>query len=285
MFVITGATGQLGGAIVERLLERVEPQRVAVSVRDPSKAQALADRGVRVRRGDYTDPAGLAEAFEGAEQVLLVSASTHGEAARRQHGAAIAAARDAGAGRILYTSHQGASPTSAFAPMRDHAATEELLAGSGIAWTSLRNGFYASTAQLFVGRALDSGTLVAPADGPVSWTTHADLAEAAVRVLLDGGFDGPTPALTGSEALDLADVAGIAAELTGRPLARAVSHDADFRAGLVARGTPDDVADLFLGMFAASRAGEFATVDPTLARLLDRPPTSLRDLLAPALQH
>ncbi len=51
MTVVTGATGQLGAQIVERLLERVRADQVGVSVRDPDRAADLAARGVRVRRG------------------------------------------------------------------------------------------------------------------------------------------------------------------------------------------------------------------------------------------
>ena len=92
MIVVTGATGQLGSAVVDRLLERVPAEQIGVSVRDPRKAAGLAERGVRVRHGDFDDAASLADAFEGAEQVLLVSASTTGEGALRQHRTAIEAA-------------------------------------------------------------------------------------------------------------------------------------------------------------------------------------------------
>src|SRR4051812_29393754 len=120
MIVVTGATGLLGGAVVERLLARQPAEEIGVSVRDPAKAQALADRGVRVRRGDYDDAASLAHAFDGAGQILLVSAAATGEVALRQHRTAIDAARAAGVRRIVYTSHMGANPASAFAPMPDH---------------------------------------------------------------------------------------------------------------------------------------------------------------------
>jgi NAD(P)H dehydrogenase (quinone) len=123
MIIVTGATGQLGRAIVEQLLERVPAEQVGVSVRDPEKATTLADRGVRVRPGDFGDAASLRHAFGGARQVLIVSAGI-GEAARRQHRTAIQVAREAGAERILYTSPMGANPASAFAPMPDHAAIE-----------------------------------------------------------------------------------------------------------------------------------------------------------------
>jgi len=71
MILVTGATGRLGGAVVDRLLERMPATELAVSVRDPDKARPLADRGVSVRRGDFTEPSTLAQAFEGASRVLI----------------------------------------------------------------------------------------------------------------------------------------------------------------------------------------------------------------------
>ncbi|AGZ43029.1 NmrA family NAD(P)-binding protein [Actinoplanes friuliensis] len=281
MIVITGGTGRLGSQIVERLLERVPADQVGVSVRDTGRAAELAARGVRVRRGDFTDPATLADAFEGASQVLVVSTDKSGEEALSQHVAAIDAAVAAGAGRILYTSHQGAGDDSLFAPMPDHAATERYLAKTGTPFTSLRNGFYAGTVQQLLGRALQTGELVAPADGPVSWTAHADLAEAAAVILADEGrYDGPTPPLTAPEALDLADVAAILTDLTGRTIRRVVADDDEWTAGLVGHGVPAEQATMLLGMFHASRRGEFATTDPELVGLLGHPATSVRSLLS-----
>jgi uncharacterized protein YbjT (DUF2867 family) len=284
VIVVTGANGQLGRAVVERLLVRVPAERIAVSVRDPERARELGERGVGVRRGDFDDPASLTDAFAGAEQILLVSAASTGETALRQHRTAIAAARESGARRVLYTSHMGANPASPFAPMPDHAATEAELRDSGVAYTALRNGFYASTTVLLLGAALKTGELSAPQDGPVSWTAHADLAEAAALTLAEEGrFDGPTPPLTGTEALDLADVAALASELTGRTVERVTVSDEDYRSGLVSHGVPEDQADLLVGLFRASREGEFAEVGPALGELIGRPPTPLRDVLRAAL--
>lgn len=80
--VITGATGHLGHLgrlVVESLLERGIPaQQVVATGRSTEKLADLADRGVVVRRADYTDPGSLKEAFDGADKVLLVSSSEVG---------------------------------------------------------------------------------------------------------------------------------------------------------------------------------------------------------------
>ena len=281
MIVITGATGQLGRQITELLLDRVAPSEVGVSVRDPEQAAALRARGVRVRHGDFSDAASLRASFEGATQVLIVSASTTHDAAKRLHRTAIDAAVAAGASHIFYTSHMGADPASPFAPMPDHAAAEADLAACGVAYTSLRNGFYAASALMLISGSLETGELVAPQDGPVAWTTHADLAEAAALALTQAGsLSGVTPPLTAAATHDLAGLATIASELSGRPIRRVVVSDEQYRANLVARGLPPERADLLVGLFAASRRGDFAAVDPTLERLLGRPPVAMRDVLA-----
>ena len=282
MIVVTGATGQLGRQIVEQLLERLPAEQVGASARDPGKADGLAQRGVRVRHGDFEEPASLASAFEGASQLLIVSsnAAAQGGDPLTQHRAAIDAAKTAGVRRIVYTSHVGAGAASAFPPMHTHAATEDMLRGAGIAWTALRNGFYASTVPMMVGDAASTGVLAAPRDGKVSWTAHADLAAAAATILVqDGRFDGPTPPLTALEALDLTDIAAILADLHGCPVERQVIQDEEQAERMARQGAPSAVIDITLAIYRAARAGEFAAVDATLAALIGRTPMTVRDML------
>ncbi|MGC4758116.1 NmrA family NAD(P)-binding protein [Micromonospora trifolii] len=280
MIVVTGATGQLGSQIVERLLDRLPPDAVGVSVRDVDRAAALAERGVRVRAADFTDPATLGHAFEGADKVLVVSAAIRGSGAIAANHAAIDAARDAGANRILYTSHQAASRASLFAAQPTHAAAEEHLAGLGVPFTALRNGFYASTLSFSIGTALETGQLVAPADGPVSWTAHADLAEAAAVALTeDGVLDGVTAPLTASEMLDLEAVAALLSDITGRTVERVVVKDDEWRTAAIERGMPAGAADFTLGMYRAARGKEFAVTDPTLETVIGHRPVPVRTVL------
>jgi NAD(P)H dehydrogenase (quinone) len=280
MIVATGATGRLGSRIVNQLLERVPAEQVGVSVRDTAKAASLAERGVRVRAGDFTEPATLEHAFEGAEQVLVISAAIRGDGAFEANRAAIDAAHRAGARRILYTSHQASSADSLFAPQPVHAATEAHLTGLGVPFTALRNGFYTSTIALHIGSALSTGRLAVPADGPVSWTDHADLAEAAaIALAAEGTLDGITPPLTAPELLDFADVARLLSEITGRSITRVVVADEEWKAVAVEGGMPPFAADFTLGMFRAARRGEFAVADPTLEKVIGRSATSVRAVL------
>lgn len=283
MLIITGANGKLGRLVVQALLHQVPPAQVGVSVRDPEKARELEERGVRVRHGDFSDAASLATAFEGASKVLIVSSNSSGAQALQHHRTAIDAAKAASASHIFYTSHVGALPTSSFDPMRDHAATEAVLRDSGVAVTSLRNGFYVESALLMLGDAVKTGEFAAPEDGPVSWTAHEDLAEATAKLLSEPSAESATIDLTASEALDLEAIASIASELAGRDIRRRVVSDAEYRAGMVSHGVPEARADMMVGLFAASRQGQFARVDPTLARLLGRPPTTFRDVLKTAI--
>ncbi len=280
MIVITGATGALNGATLDHLLERVPDGEIAVAVRDLAQAPRFAERGIEVRHGDYAEPASLPGAFEGADQLLLVSSNDAHADAVSLHTTAIEAAVTAGVGRILYTSHQGAAPDSPFKPARDHFATEQLLAKSGIAWTSLRNGFYAHSLQWLMGPWPETGRVTVPGDGPVSWTAREDAAEAAAVILAsDGAYEGPTT-LTASSAPTFEELATIAAEVNGRTIEFEPADPQEWVAAQVAAGQAEPMVHFILGMYEAAHEGYFAGVDPLLGSLLGREPRSVRDLLA-----
>jgi uncharacterized protein YbjT (DUF2867 family) len=235
-----------------------------------------------VRQGDFTKAASLRQAWTGARRLLLISsnAAATGGDPLEQHATAIGVAREIGVERIFYTSQVSSSATSHFPPGRDHAATEAMLAESGIAWTAMRHGFYAASALMMNKRGFDAGQLEGPEDGRVAWATHDDLA-AADAALLAGGevFDGPTAPLTGSESLDLADLAQIAGELLGKPIFRTMVSEDNVKAKAQAAGIPDGSVAVMLGYYRAARAGEFAATDPTLARILGRAPETMRTFL------
>jgi len=287
MLVVTGASGQLGRKITLNLLQHLPDERIAVSVRDPDKVADLRAAGVRVRQGDYEDAASLRHAWEGAERLLLVSsnAAANGGDPLAQHAVAIEVARDLGVQHIFYTSQIASSSSSHFPPALAHAATEAMLEQSGLRWTALRHGFYADSALAMNAGGFAGGTLAAPLDGKVSWTTHDDLAAADAALLMSPDtIFGPTPPLTGLEALDLSDLAELAGAILGKPVTRQVLEDDKMLENARLSGVPSERIAVMMGYYRAARSGEFAEVNPTLGQLIGRRPQSMRDFLAERLR-
>jgi uncharacterized protein YbjT (DUF2867 family) len=139
--------------------------------------------------------------------------------------------------------------------------------------------FYAHSLDWLLGPWQQTGTITAPADGPVSWTDRADAAEAAALILAgDRSFDGPVT-LTAADAVTFDDIAQIASTLAGRTIERVVADDEQWIADRVAAGSPEAMARLTLTTFQAARQNRFAGVDPLLVELLGRAPRSVTDLL------
>ncbi|SEQ95529.1 NAD(P)H-binding protein [Lentzea albida] len=248
MIVVTAASGELGRLVVGRLSRRTE---VVAAVRDRSRAP----EGVEVRHGDYDDPAGLRAAFKGARKVLLIS-SPELDAVRRvaHHRNAIDAARDAGVDAIVYTSFLGAD-TAAVGLTEAHHATEQVLRGSGVPHTLLRNPFYSDA---FVPKIVD-GELTGSVGGHgLNTAFRADLADAAAEVLLDDEHFGKAYDLTGP----LWTHPGVAGDL-----------------GVAYREVPDDGPGPMRWLNAQVRAGALERQTPDLARVLGRAPRTMAEHL------
>jgi uncharacterized protein YbjT (DUF2867 family) len=278
--VITGATGGLGSDVIAQLQRFVPASELGVSVRAPEKAAALAAAGIRVRRGDFNEPASLDDAFQGARRLLLISTRTPGNAARFQEQRnAIDAAMRAGVEHIFYTSIPQ-RPGTPFEVAPGHHDTEAYLASCGAATTVLRNGQYIENLPMFLGQSILTGDLVLPPDGPTAWVSRADLAEGIARLLLQKEEPLPTSVLlTGPEALDFAEIATVAGRAIERTIMRRTVSSGKFGALLVERGLPPPLAQTLVSGFASRAAGELAAVDPALRHLLGRPLRRVADVL------
>jgi NAD(P)H dehydrogenase (quinone) len=209
MILVTGATGQLGGAIVDSLLQRVAVDQIAVCVKSPDKARHFAALGVEVRTGDLSNPESLRRSFAGADRLLLVSASGIDHEKRvALHRNAIDAAVRAKVGHLYYTSLVHADDSLAYV-MTPRKPCEP------------RNGIYAEAWPTYLGDVA-SDEVVIPADGPVAWVSRHDLAEATSRLLAEGDFPGETLTLTGPEAIDIGQFAKALGQVRQRPLVRLI---------------------------------------------------------------
>jgi NAD(P)H dehydrogenase (quinone) len=279
--VVTGATGQLGRLVVQALLQRGIPaEQIIATGRRTEVLADLAKRGVVVRRGDFNDEASLAEAFAGGDKLLLVSGSQAGQRVR-QHANAINAAKAAGVRLIAYTSGIRAN-TSTMLAMKDHRATERLLAEAGVPHVLLRNCWYLEnyTGQLPV--YLERGIVGAAGAGKVSAATRADYAEAAAAVLAGEGHAGAVYEL-GGEPFTMAELAEVISAATGQTVTYTNLTPEQYQAVLVGAGLPEEMVAMVADGDRGVAAGELLVEGDDLKRLLGRPPTPLADAVAAAV--
>jgi len=276
-YAITGASGNLAGLAARTLLDTVDPSEVVLVSRRP---QALSEfAGTEVRHGDFAAPETLPAAFAGVDTLLLVSTDAVGERLEQQR-AAIAAAAEAGVGRVVYTSAPDPVDDNPALVVPDHAGTEKALRESGLQWTALRNNLYAHMQVPTVQQAIASGRLVTNAgDGRVAYVTREDCAAVAAAVLTQDGHDGKAYDVTGPDALGADDLAALAGKLGGTPVEVVHLDDEAFVQGLVGAGLPDEVARLLASFGAAARGGYMDTVATTVADITGRTATPLRDVL------
>jgi NAD(P)H dehydrogenase (quinone) len=183
-----------------------------------------------------------------------------------------------GVKHIFYTSIVQ-RPGTAFDVAAGHHDTEAYLSSIGAASTVLRNGQYIENLPVFLGPSIFTGDLALPPDGPTAWVSRLDLAEGIARLLIQ---EAPLPEsvlLTGPEALDFAEIAGIAGRAVGRAITRRIISSGEFVARLSARGFSPPLAHSLASGFVSRAAGELSATDPALRVLLSRPLRQVADVL------
>ena len=274
LIAVTGATGGLGGRVARRLAERGVGQRLVV--RDLGRAPELA--GAEAAAASYDDPERLRRAFQGARTLVMVSASEDPDRLRL-HANVVDAAADAGVERVVYTSFFGAAPDCSFTFGRDHWHTEELIKGSGLRFTMLRDNLYLDFLPLMVGA---DGVIRGPAaDGRVAAVARDDIADVAAAVLLADGdrHDGRSYDLTGPEALTMAEVAQRLSELAGRTITYHPETLEEAYASRASYGAPDWEVDGWVTTYVAIANGELEAVGGDVAAVAGHPPMGLDDFL------
>ncbi len=231
MIGISLGNSQIGGHAIDALAGfGVDPAEMVAVVRNPAKAEALADRGVKVRPGEYGDPEGLRWSFSGVSALFLISGMAGPEERRKQHRGAIEAAKRAGVERIVYTSFIDAEEDSPFFAWSINRDTEAALRESDLAYTVLRNGMYSEADLDYVPKYLEFGKVLNNiGDGRISYISRRDLALAAARCLMDENHIGRTYSLTGPEAVTQTRLAELISEWTGRDIAYEVISDEEYR--------------------------------------------------------
>ena len=270
---ITGATGNIGGAVARALAADGTPFRMVV--RDAARAPELPGADVAV--ATYADAEAARAAFAGIDVLFLVSGA---EARDRldQHRTVIRAAADAGVRHVVYTSFQGAAADATFTLGRDHFWTEQAIRDTSMAHTFLRDSFYLDFVEDLVG---EDGVIRGPAgEGAMAAVARADVARVATAVLrepsrhLDRTYD-----LTGPAAITLEQAASVVSEVRGRPVSY---HRESLEEAYASRQRwqPEPwQADAWVSTYTAIADGSLAKVSGDVERVTGRPPMTLRQVL------
>lgn len=282
---VTGASGHLGQLVIKQLLARgVTHNRIIAGTRSPERLASLAATGIQVRKADFENPQGLTDAFKGVGTVLIISTDALDGAGTRlkQHRNAVSSAVAAGVKRLAYTSMPNpGSSLLTFAP--DHLETERAIKATGLPHVIFRNGWYQENLLRSLPAALKSGHWYSASEGGrTSYAAREEIAEAIAAALATSNSDSRIYTLTGSEALSNEEIAQLARQATGKPLAVVHVTDEQLAASLKEAGVPDVFISVLVSIEAEVRAGNLSIVTDHLASLIGRSPKRLADYLQEA---
>ena len=278
MILVTGATGQLGTAVVQQLLDKTSANHIAAFVRDESKASNLKARGVSIRVGTYDDTASLDSAMQEVEKVLLI-AGTDEDNRLQQHQNVVDAAKKAGVQCVAYTSRTLKDRnTMANRLMEGHFQTEDYITQSGLAYVLFRNVLYMDAIPQFVGpNVFETGINLPAGQGKVAYALRSEMGEAIANALSEGNCDSRIYKLTGSQAYSFDDVAATLTNLSGKEVKYTPAEKSSFEAQMKGHGVPEIMVERVIGFLTDIKNGQEEEVSPDLENLLGRKPASLQE--------
>lgn len=276
MILVTGATGNVGGAAVRRLCAMGEDVRALV--RSPEAADLPA--GADLVRGDLSDPSSVEAAMHGVDGVFLVWPLPEAEPvvpvleAVRLH-----------AERIAYLSASGVDPAAEDQgdPITGmHARIERAIAASGLRWTLVRAGGFAANDLGWAEQVRGGGSVVRTPfpDARRAVVHEDDLADVAIRALTSDGHGGKAYTVTGPEMLSETERVRILGEAIGRPLRAERQGPDEARAALAAAGLPPEAVEAVLEAHAEFAAPGHTEELHTAEEVTGLPPRSYRQWTA-----
>ncbi|BCK55681.1 NAD(P)H-binding protein [Nocardia wallacei] len=263
MYLVTGATGNIGGELVAALAGAGEPVRALV--RDPARATLPA--GVEAVAGDLTAPDTLGAVFDGVRAAFVLPG----------YPGVVAAAAKSGVEQVVLLSGTSAGTGDlGNAVTRYMAASEEEVTDSGLAWTILRPSAFMSNALRWLPQ-LRAGDVVR-AQFPtvaVAALDPADLAAVAARALLTDHHHGEILWPTGPAALRPADQVAVLGSVLSRELTCVELSNEETRAEML-QTTPPEYVDAFFDFYVEGAIDE-SIVRDTVERVTGRPPRTFTE--------
>jgi len=273
MLLLTGATGTAGSFIVNEFIQNQVPVRVLV--RDRAKATRLENiPTVEIVEGDMSQPRSLATALDGVERALMVSGPTMDMVGTQR--AFIDASKAAGVRHLIKFSGLDARTETTFPFGLMHKEIEEYLEGSGLAWTHLRPTGFMQEYLREAPSIISNGALyLALGEVRLNPVDLIDVGRAGFLLLREGGHEGVRLAMTGPQALTMAEIAERISIATGRRVPYVAVTPEQRREALISYGIPPEFADaLDMQVHERLKGGPESQVDLSTHELLNIRPTS-----------
>ncbi|WP_067713336.1 SDR family oxidoreductase [Nocardia yamanashiensis] len=268
MIVVTGATGNIGSALVRDLAAAGE-KVVAVS-RGEKPVDLPA--GVEHRRGDIGDLDSLGAAVTGAEALFLLITGPQlvtGPAPAEL----LETVAQAGIRRVVFVSSQGAVTRAGSDGYARTLEFEKALAASDLEWTVVRPGGFFSNSFAWIEPVRAERTIAAPfGDTGLPLVDPADIAAVAAAALREDGHDEQVYTLTGPAVITPREQAAALEAALGEPL-RFLDLTREQARGNMLRFMPESVADHTLDILGTPTTEE-QQVSGDIERVLGRPATS-----------
>ncbi len=275
-YLITGATGNVGGRVVEQLLTRGERPRIFV--RDAAKARARFGEHVEIAAGDLADSASLSAALAGVEALLLINL---GQDLAARDAAAASAAKAAGVRHIVKLSSLDARRAGSSAVGTWHACGEAAIRDSGVGFTFVQPGGFMSNALAWAPSIRAQGTISASTgEGKLAMIHPDDIAAVTTTALTTRAYVGAALPITGPEALSYGQMAEKLGAALGRKITFYPISDEQARTRLLANGLTAALADALVALWQGVREGRAETVTDTVARVLGRRPLGFDEWVA-----
>ncbi len=269
--LITGATGNIGSLVVDRLLAMgIRPR---VFTRDAEKAKGRFCDRVDIVVGDLEDDASVERSLAGVDVLFLVNS---GAGLERRDEAAAAAAKAAGVRRLVKLSSIDARQQNVGTGVW-HARGEAAIRASGVPFTFVQPSGFMSNALYWAGGIKAKGVVrSATGDGRIPFIHPHDIADVSVKALTTEDHVGEALGITGPEALTYAEMTAEIAAAVGRDIAYEAMAEEEAREQQVAWRTPPAMVEARLSIFRAIREGKLAEVTDGVERTLGRPALSFR---------
>lgn len=279
-YLVTGATGHLGGKVLANLIKNVGVDSVTAAVHTPSKATALKQQGVKVIPCDYLDVANMTTAFSGQDVVVYIPSKTYDVLQRiTEFENSVRALKNAKVPSVIFVSFYADQENDPFIMSPYYGYAPRKLATSGLNYAVIKNSLYADPLVPYLPELIERQNLIYPVgEQAMSFITSNDSAEAIATLATRPELrdSGQTYLLTQDESLTMSELGAIMTKVTGHHIGYDPVTTEEFGQIYADEGDGEELAS----MYAAGALGLFDQVTPDFKTITGHTAEDMASFLA-----